>query len=100
MSGRSTCLLSDEETTKVFMKKTEDGMPLDQIQRGGRFRAAGECRECKPGSVDGLGAFAWGGSRLTHRARFWIHWQLSLAAARVAAPGRRRAGHGWSLLGD
>ena len=38
MSGSRTCLLSDEEATKVSMIKTEDSMPLDQIQRGGRFR--------------------------------------------------------------
>ena len=69
MSGSRTGLLSDEETITEFMKKTEYSMPLDQIQRGGRFRVLPvNAEKASLAQLMALGLVPGVEVRLTHRA--------------------------------
>ena len=69
MSGSRTGLLSDEETTTVFMKNPQDSMPLDQVQRGGRFRVLQvNAENASLTQLMALGLVPGVEVRLTHRA--------------------------------
>jgi Fe2+ transport system protein FeoA len=69
MSGSRTGLLSDEETTTVFMKNRQDSMPLDQVQRGGRFRVLQvNAENASLTQLMALGLVPGVEVRLTHRA--------------------------------
>jgi Fe2+ transport system protein FeoA len=69
MSCSRTGLLSDEETTTVFMKNPQDSVPLDQIQRGGRFRVLQvNAENASLAQLMALGLVPGVEVRLTHRA--------------------------------